>query len=518
MRLERNVFGILDHTAESAGGTRPAVGFEGRTCSFRDLRDRALRVATGLVRSGVEPGDRVAVMMGNRLEWVEILFALARIGAVCVPVNILLTGPEITHTCADSGATVLVVDDVATEAVSHVDFGFELTVTVGGAPAPSGAGSVEYESLAGHDPLPDSVPAPDLDDLFILYYSSGTTGLPKAAEHTHNGVLWNAAIQIVTLELTPDIRWAVIPSLSWAAGFHNLTLALIWIGGYSELRRLGAGSAENVVDFLVARDITHTMLVPSILRGLVGCPDLMERLDRSPLRWVVTGTEPVPRTVLEGCSRGMRDISLCQGYGLSEFPTITTVLRPDEVADHEGGAGRAVAFTTLAVRDDEGRIRREGRGELLIRSMASMRGYHNRPDQTAESFRDGWMHTGDLVELGSDGHVTIVGRTKDMIISGGLNVYPKEIEDVLHRIDGVAEAAVVGISDDQFGEAPVAVVVARDGLLDLELVAETCRARLASYKRPRRVLVRTEALPRNANSKLLKRDIRQWAVKQIASS
>jgi acyl-CoA synthetase (AMP-forming)/AMP-acid ligase II len=203
---------------------------------------------------------------------------------------------------------------------------------------------------------------------------------------------------------------------------------------------------------------------------------------------------------------------------LSEFPTIATVLAPDEVAMHEGGAGRALMFTDLAVRDDNGVIRSSGRGELLIRSLSSMRGYFNRPEQTAEAFRDGWLHTGDLAELDQEGFVAIVGRTKDMIISGGLNVYPKEIEDVLHRLPGVAEAAVVGVPDERFGEAPVAVVVT-DGIpFSQDAVFTACGEQLASYKRPRAVLTRTDPLPRSANAKLLKRELRVWAAGQLSGT
>lgn len=518
MKLERNVFGIIDHAARTAWADRPAVGFEGEIRTFRELRDRSLAVARGLAAHDVQPGDRVAVMLGNRLEWVEVLFGLAALGAICVPINVLLTGPEIAHVCADSGARCLVMDEIAEQPPARLDAAFGLIVTVGTATAPAGRPSVDYAALLAAGDADAEVRGPDSGDTFILYYSSGTTGLPKAAEHTHDGVLWNAAGQLVTLGLTSDLRYAVIPSLSWAAGFHNVMLALLWIGGYSEIRRIGGATAANIVSMLADHDITHVMLVPSLLRMLIARPDLTGRLNASTLRWVVTGSEPVPRAVLDACTRAMPDVAICQGYGLSEFPTIATVLAPDEVATHEGGAGRALMFTDLAVRDDTGVIRSSGRGELLIRSLSSMRGYFNRPEQTAEAFRDGWLHTGDLAELDREGFVAIVGRTKDMIISGGLNVYPKEIEDVLHRLPGVAEAAVVGVPDERFGEAPVAVVVTDGTLFSRDAVFTACGEQLASYKRPRAVLTRTDPLPRSANAKLLKRELRVWAAERLSGT
>jgi fatty-acyl-CoA synthase len=517
VNLERNVFGILDHSARAAYGGRAAVGFEGETRTFRELRDRALKVAGGLQAQGVKPGDRVAVMLGNRLEWVEVFFGLAALGAVCVPINVLLTGPEIAHVCSDSDSKFLVIDEIAEQPTAELDHDFDLIVTVGSSAAPAGARSIEYLSVLASAPADVELHGPDMNDTFMLYYSSGTTGLPKAAEHTHNGVMWNAAGQLVTLGLTPDIRYAVVASFSWAAGFHNLMIALLWIGGYCEIRRVGSATADSVVDMLVDNTITHVMLVPSLLRTLIVRPDLMARLNEGPLRWVVTGTEPVPRAVLDECVRAMPDVAICQGYGLSEFPTIATVLAPDEVASHEGGAGRPLAFTDVAVRDDDGIIQTYGRGELLIRSPSSMRGYYNNPEQTEQAFRDGWLHTGDLVELDDEGFVTVVGRTKDMIISGGLNVYPKEIEDILHCLPGVAEVAVVGVPDERFGETPLAVIVGDGSPFDEESVFAICREQLASYKRPRIVLMRDEPLPRSANSKLLKRELRVWAAERLSA-
>ena len=514
MTLARNVFGVLDRSAEASYGDRPAFGFEGESRTFVELRDRATGFAGGLHDLGVRPGDAVAVMMGNRLEWLEVFFGLSALGAVCVPVNVLLTGPEIAHVCRDSGARYLVMDEGAGRSVAALDVDFDTVVLLGDVAAPSSARTVSYHDVVGGE-MPEDHVGPALDDVAVLYYSSGTTGLPKAAAHTHNGVLWNAMGQVQGLGLTQDLRYAVIPSFSWAAGLHNLVLGLVWIGGYSEVRRTGGATMESIVEGLERDRITHVMLVPSLLRELVSRPDLMERLSASTLEWIVTGAEPVPRSVIEGVCRGIPDVDVCQGYGLSEFPTITTVLMADEVFDHEGSAGRALPHTDLAIRDADGAIRRTGTGELLVRSLATMIGYHQRPEQTAEAFRDGWLHTGDLVELDADGFITIVGRTKDMIISGGLNVYPKEIEDVISRLPGVVEAAVVGVPHERFGETAVAVVVTDEADFDPASVEAACAEQLASFKRPRVTIVRQERLPRNANAKLLKRELRPWAEEQV---
>lgn len=515
MGLERNVFTMLDRSARSFYGNEPCLGFEGDSVTFRQLRDKALAVAAGLDARGVRPGDKVAVMMGNRVEWPEVLFGLACLGAVCVPVNVLLVGPEIAHVCRDSGASILIMDEVATPRVAAVGRDFDLVVEVGDGRAPDHLPAVAYAELvdggsAAFDPV-----GTDLDDPFLVYYSSGTTGLPKGAVHTHGGVLWNAFGQVPGLKLSRDVRYAVIPSFSWAAGFHIVFLPLIWIGGYSHIRRTGGAGAAEIVAMLVDQRVTHVMLVPSLLRELVQRPDLLEALRNSSLEWVITGSEPVPRSIIESCVAALPGVAVVQGYGLSEFPAVATVLEADEVGDHEGSAGRPLPHTDVAVRDAEGKVRDTGVGELLIRSHATMSGYHERPEQTAEAFRDGWLNTGDLVELDADGFMTVIGRTKDLIISGGLNVYPKEIEDVLHQVPGVAEAAVVGVPDARFGEAPVAVIVTEEPDFDTAEILRVCDEQLAKYKRPRAVLVRSDKLPRNANAKLLKREIRPWVVAEL---
>ena len=198
MTLARNVFGMLDRSAESRHGHRPAFGFSGKEVTFEQARDRALAVAGGLHAAGVRAGDKVAVMMGNRLEWVDTFFGIAALGAVCVPVNVLLTAREIEHVCRDSGARTLVVDEVGSGSTAGLSVSFDALVTVGepGAVAvPDGVRAIAWDDLVASGPLPDGHVGPALHDPFILYYSSGTTGLPKAAVHTHDGVLWNAGCQ-----------------------------------------------------------------------------------------------------------------------------------------------------------------------------------------------------------------------------------------------------------------------------------------------------------------------------------
>jgi fatty-acyl-CoA synthase len=504
-----NLFQMLERSARSHLGERRAITFEGDERSFAAVRDRSLRMARGLDGAGVQPGDRVAVLMGNRHEWPETLFGIAALGAVCVPVNVLLTGREVRHVCSDSDVRCLIVDELGEPKLEDLGELPEIVISVGEAEAP---GALAYEEL----PEKDLPPQPKGEDVLIHYYSSGTTGLPKAAVHTHENVLWNSFGQIIDIGLGPDVRYLVVPSLSWAAGFHNLMLGLIFTGGSSVLMPTGGLTVERIADTLECEQATHAMLVPSLLRQIGADEEALARLRGTRLRYVVTGAEPVPAPLIELLMEALPDTQICQGYGMSEFPTIATLLRPEEALEHVGSAGRPLSHTDIAVLLDDGTIADHGRGELLMRSPATMVRYHGMPDKTEEALTGGWLHTGDLVEVDEDRYVTIVGRTKDMIISGGLNVYPKEIEDVIATQPGVGEVAVVGVPDDRFGEAPVAVLVPLDGeTIDEAAITSACERELASYKRPRALLHHDGPLPRNPTGKLLKRSLRPWASERI---
>ena len=508
--LARNLFGLLDR----ARPERVAFECDGETLTAGALRERALQLAAGLAAHGVRPGGRVAVLLSNRLEWPELLFALSALGAVCVPVNVLLQAPEVDHVLDDSGAEALVADASAAAVVEALAATPRLLVLVGTRETPPGAHAVAYESLFEHGRL--GTAGPDLDATAMLYYTSGTTGAPKAAEHTHGGILWNALTQLLDLGLGEDDVYLCVASLSWAAGFHDLVLPLVWNGGRSVLLPGRGMTIERIVDATARSDVTHAFLVPTLLKQLLAEPDALARLRSTPLRWIVSGGEPVPTAVLETLAEELPGCRVVQGYGLSEFPTIATVLRPEEARTRAASAGRPLSIVTLGVRGRDDTIAFRGEGEVLIRSLATMRGYYRRPAETREAFRDGWLHTGDLGVVDEEGFLTITGRKKDMIISGGLNVYPKEIEEVLHRLPGIAEVAVVGVPDERWGEVPAAVVVpSREGVT-AAAIDEACRARLAGFKRPKHVLLREEPLPRTPSGKILKRELRPWAAERVA--
>jgi fatty-acyl-CoA synthase len=514
MGPERNLFTLLDRAARSEWAARPAFHFQDATLTYAELRERALRVANGLLQLGVAKGDRVAVLLGNRLEWPEVLFGTAAMGAVCVPVNVLLRPDEVKYLCDDSGSSVLIVDELGERVLAELGELPPHVISVGRPGVPSGVVTHAYEDLLA-GATPTAVAGPGLQDLSILYYSSGTTGQPKAAAHTNDGMLWNSIHQVGDLRLTGDDHYMVLPSLSWAAGFNDLVLALMFVGGRSTLLPTGGMNPARLASAFEDSGATHALLVPTLLKQLLACPQELDRLRHTQLRWIVSGAEPVPRAVIEALQAELPDCQVVQGYGMSEFPTIATVLQPEDAITHAGSAGRACSITQLAIQLDDGTIADSGEGEILLRTPATMEGYYNRPDETAAAFADGWFHSGDLGRLDEAGYIEITGRKKDMIISGGLNVYPREAEEIIYRYGSIAEAAVVGVPDDKWGEVAVAVIVPGPDGIDEPALAAACREHLASYKCPRAFLVHDEPLPRNTAGKVLKRLLRPWAEEQL---
>lgn len=510
----KNVFAVINRIASGPHGDRTAIVFDGERRSFAQLRERALRCANGLREAGVRPGDRVAVLLRNGHPWSESFLGIAALGAICVPVNVLLSTHEVAVVLDDSEPRCLIADAGAEQVLAGLGRLPELLVSVGAVSAPPGAATIDYEEMLARAGTRE-LEGPGIDDLFILYYTSGTTGSPKGAAHTHGGVLWNSYHQIADFGLTSENSYLAVPSMSWAAGFNNLILPLWWIGGRSVMLSTGGATIERIVQATCAGEVTHTFLVPTLLKQLLSNPDQLARLRDSRLRWIISGAEPVPRAVIEAVGEELPGCSVLQGYGMSEFPTIATALRPEEAISHAGSAGRPCSITHIAVRGPDGLIAARGEGEVLLRSLATMREYWRQPEATAASFADGWFNSGDSGTIDEGGFLTLTGRQKDMIISGGLNIYPKEIEDVIYQLDDIAEASVVGVPNERWGETVVAIVVPAGPRATPEAVQARCERLLAGYKRPRQVLIRDAPLPRTPSGKVLKRDLRPWAATEL---
>lgn len=506
---------VQRNALSSTGGERVALTNEGASFTYRQLNDRSLRLANALLGLGVRKGDSVAVLMGNSHEWPEALFAISSIGAVCVPVNVLLNAREVEHVVRDSGAVAVIADKVAQRALGDLSTLPDRLIRVGDFEAPAGGTWHGYEDLLARAAarVPDY--RPDSSDKVMMYYTSGTTGLPKGAVHSQAGVLWNTYHQIGDVGLSRDNVYLLIPSLSWAAGFHDIMLALMWLGGRIAMVPTGGLTIDRVVTAIEKEGVTHVLLVPTLLKMLVATPGAFERLRRTRLKRIFTGGEFVPSSVIETVNSELPGCRVIPIYGMSEFPLMMTILDADDSLRHPERTGKASSIVTLAVCGADGVIVDRGEGEVVIRSPANMLGYHNRPDATAEAQAGGWFRTGDTGVLDDQGFLTLTGRAKDMIISGGMNIYAREIEDVVHRVAGVRDVAVVGVPDPKWGEIPVAIVVVEDGARPDATIQSACEQQLSSYKRPRITLLREEPLPRTPTGKVLKRLLRPWAEEQI---
>jgi len=487
---------------------RTALIFGERRVTYDELEERSARLASALAAEGFATGDRLAVLALNRVEYFEIFFAAAMLGGVVVPVNYLFKAKEVQYLLDDSGARWMFVEDGLWPAVEPVrkETAVSVTYVVLDGARPD---TLDYEGLVAAG-SPDGVDvAVNPADPFLLQYTSGTTGFPKGATHTHETVMWNALSQLGDVALTRRDVYLCIPALCWAAGLHDFTLPALWAGATVIVHPSRGFDAAEVWRTVERHRVTISLFVPSVLRIALAYP--LEDHDLASLRLVASGGEPVPVPAIEEFQRRLPTCDLMQGYGMSEFPALMTMLDSDYAISKRGSAGRATRITELRVVDPDGRDVPAGEhGEIVIRSPATMIGYWNRPDATAAVMAGGWFHTGDRGYLDEDGFLYIAGRIKDMIISGGLNVYPAEIERVIERHPAVREVAVIGVPDDRYGEVGEAHVVLEEGAAvtedDLEAFA---RAELANYKVPRRWVLRSEPLPRTASGKVQKFALRQ---------
>ncbi len=486
---------------------KEAIVFQGERVTYRQVRDRAYKLSNALMSLGLNKGDRVAVLLRNCTEWFDIFFALASLGAVMVPVNFLLKSKEVEFIVNDSGSSMIFVGEDLVDLVdleSKNSPGLQEIICIGEGVPPSPA--LSYGRLME---LADAQPAGEetahTDDLLVLQYTSGTTGFPKGAMHTHGTLLWNSFHQIGDFEVTVDERYLCVPGLCWIAGLHDFTLASLWMGGAVVVMPSGALDIGHMLGLIEKERITKIILVPTILKQVVDFPELKKH-DLSSLVFVGTGVEPVPVAVIERFNQLLPKTILLQGYGLSEGPSIALLLKKEDAIRKIGSAGKSSTNCELIIVDESMKKVPPGvKGEIVIRSPATMKGYWNQIEATQEVFKEGWLHTGDLAEYDEEGYIYITGRKKDMYISGGLNVYPPEIENAIIKDQRISEVAVIGIEDQRWGEAGCAIIVPKEGMdVAVEEIRRLCKENLANYKVPKKYIIRDIPLPRTASGKVKK--------------
>jgi fatty-acyl-CoA synthase len=467
------------------------------TVTYAQLHTRVTRLAHALRARGIRRGDRVAYLGPNHPSYLETLFAAGVLGAVFVPLNTRLAGPEIGYQLSDSGARALVYGPSHAGLVAGLPGSTDVRTYVEVGP--------EYEQLLtgpAVEPIDEPV-APD--DTCIIMYTSGTTGRPKGAMLTHGNLTWNAINVLVDHDLITDERALVSAPLFHTAGLNMLTLPVLLKGGTCVL--VEAFDPDATFDLIEQHRITFMFGVPTMFEQVARHPRWPDA-DLSSLRILTCGGSPVSTPLI--AAYGERGLTFLQGYGMTEASPGTLLLDAEHCVSKAGSAGVPHFFSDVrVVRPDLVPVDVDETGEVVLRGPHVMPGYWGLPEETAASFTDGWFRSGDAARVDEDGYVFIVDRIKDMIISGGENIYPAEIEDLLLAHPDIVECAVIGVPDDKWGEVPRAVVVPREGTTpDPDEVLASLAGRLAKYKIPKSVVVADE-LPRTASGKLLKSRVRQ---------
>jgi long-chain acyl-CoA synthetase len=470
---------------------------------YRWLGDRAAGLASRLRASpGWQPGDRVAIWLKNCPEFPATLFGIWRAGGVVVVVNHFLKPDEVVYILRDSETRIVVTDGTLSEAQAKV-----------AASLPD----VLFLRIEDFQPLTgDQVPAPaeiGEADLAALLYTSGTTGHPKGAMLTHGNFLSNVNSCLQCLEVTPKDRLVVLLPQFHSFMFTVGTL-LPLLGGAAIVLIKTLHPLKHVLEEVIRRQATILPAVPQIHRALATLPPGLDL----PLRLCVSGGAPMPLEVLRLFGARWPNIPLIEGYGPTESSPVATV-NPIRGPQRAGSVGKPIPDVALSIRDEEGRELPAGAtGEICIRGGNVMRGYWKQPEETARTLRDGWLYTGDIGHCDADGYYFITDRKKDMLLVNGINVYPREVEEVIYQFPGVKEAAVIGVTDARKGEQPVAYVAPEEGkTLDEKALIAHVREHLADYKVPRRVLF-LPALPRNATGKILKTALRERSQTDLSAS
>jgi fatty-acyl-CoA synthase len=477
---------IRDRARTTPG--RVAIDCAGVETAYAELDGRSERLAAGLLEAGLTRGDRVATLTGTSAEHVVVFFACAKAGLILMPLNTRLAEPELRFQLEDAAPAVLLHSPEWAEAARAL--------------VPGRSAGLEELVSAGDEVLE----GPRDDDGLLLVYTSGTTGAPKGALLTHANCFWtNLSFDRVAGLGGEDTVLQVLPQFH--VGGWNVQPLLAWWKGATVVLEPTFEPAR-ALRLIEEKRVTTMMGVPATYLFMAQEPGFATA-DLWSLRRAVVGGAPMPEALLETWHE--RGVEIVQGYGLTEAAPNVLCLPPEDAARKRGFAGRPYPHVDVALRDPEsGRILDgPAEGELVVRGPNVFAGYWRNPEATAEAFADGWLLTGDVAERDAEGDYRIVGRTKDMVISGGENVYPAEIENVLHEHAAVVEAAVVGVPDERWGEVCAAFVVLRAPAGEEELL-EHCRARLARYKVPKSIRA-VDALPRNAMNKVVKSELLERA-------
>lgn len=496
----------LPYLLERAGLdlAKPAIVFEGRVRTYGELRDRSRRVANALVGLGIEELDRVAILSSNQLEFIELEVGIAAARAIMVPLNWRLRAGELANLLRRCAARAIFVEERFLGTILELRRSGELpdlrtVITLDGT-----SGDISYDELRASAGGERPTRSGRLTDPHEIIFTSGTTGNPKGVVWTNGTLLWNALQQVTDFQLGPQHSTYAIIDLYYIGGRHDFTWPILHQGGTVHVKRSSGFDAEEVVRHIARERISHVLWVPTMLYEILRLPTLGEH-DLSCLKMIMCGGQPVSVATTERAQQAFPQTDFIQVYGLTEGGGSVTFVRPQDARAKPGSAGKPSQHVEIRLLDPSGlEVPTGAEGEIVVRAPSVTAGYWDDPELTARLIVDGWLHTGDMGRFDDDGFLFISGRKGDMIISGGMNIFPSEIEDVLREHPDVADAAAIGLPHEKWGETVCVVVEPTPGaIVDEDDVIAFCTERLAGYKKPTQVRV-VDALPRTAGGKAKK--------------
>ncbi|MBT9486311.1 MAG: acyl-CoA synthetase [Rubrivivax sp.] len=509
-RLRRHTLGDLLHRSAARHPHKLAIACGAVRWTYREFDALCDRLAAGLAQHGIAKGDRVAILARNSHAFAALRFALARLGAVLVPINFMLKADEAAYILRHAGARMLATDSSLAplaQAAAALDTAVQqflwLPAETPSEPVP---GMLRFETLAACAETPPDV-ALNGSDLAQIVYTSGTESLPKGAMLTHDAVMWQYVSCVVDASIASDDLMLHALPLYHCAQLDVFFGPAVYVGASNVIT--GQPVAEHLLALMQRHRISSFFAPPTVWIALLRSP-AFDGADLSSLKKGYYGASIMPVAVMQEILQRIPGLQLWNLYGQTEIAPLATMLGPEDQLRKPGSCGRAALNVETRVVDDAMYEVAPGQiGEIVHRSPQLLSGYFHDDERTAAAFEGGWFHSGDLATIDDEGYITVVDRKKDMIKTGGENVASREVEETIYRLSGVSEVAVVGLPHPRWLEAVVAIVVPKPGAaLDETAVLAHCQAQLAGFKAPKRVVF-VDALPKNPSGKLLKRELRQ---------
>ncbi|WP_285400136.1 long-chain fatty acid--CoA ligase [Lysinibacillus sp. fls2-241-R2A-57] len=484
---------------------KTAIIYNDKRFTYRELNDRVNRLANSLMNLGVRKGDRVNALLFNRNELMEALFACAKIGAIFVPINYRLSVDEVEYVVHDSGGIIFIYDDrleTIVDGLKSRTSQIHFFIRVGESQTEK---DLDFEKLliqANNDEIEYVI---GLKDAHMMMYTSGTTGRPKGAVLTHGNTQWNAINCLISLPIAEDMITLGVAPMFHIGGMNIFITPTLYKGGTVVLQ--DKFDPKSTLEIIEKEKITSLFLVPAMWLAITQYTKL-DQYNLSSLKFNISGGAPCPLTIIEFFQK--RGIPFFEGFGLTETAPMVCVLDSDNSMRKNGSVGKTPMHTDIKIVDIFDKEVPVGQvGELIVRGPNIFIEYWNKPKATRDAIRNGWFYTGDLAKQDEEGFIYIVDRMKDMIITGGENVYPIEVEQVLFRHPNIKEVAIVGYPDEIWGESVKAVIALKNTneQMSLQDVRKFCEGKLAHFKIPKQIEL-VEELPRNATGKVLKTNLR----------